>query len=635
MRSLCRVKLGSVVRSGSPRRRRLERSLWVAAALFAGVTAGCGGGGLPTNNGVYWDCTAAVFLPGAGDLPDMFYKIHNDRVCANPTCGSECDQNAYLLQVQSQCQAQCEDANRIWGVFITDDFPYVSPTQKMNCEAPQVSPTQEMCPASIRPGGGGPAMYATNIEASQSTATITIPGVDSATISPFGTFRFSIAEACDEVCDFLLVDVHLSSAPFVFGGGTVSGLSVRNLGNFQSAMSLDGFFSFPPNSLLITTNFDFGGAHGSLALPNETPLTGFFDRTTGAVNIQGSFQSQGSQLTFNLNGAGTTFPPDAVIHAPAQAECTQLGAGAVHLDGTASQSDAPIVRALWTTQPDRIIGESLVVDTVMPLGDNIAELLILDANGSADAEFVTVRVADTRPPVLTVPPDVTTSSCVSPSIGTATAVDVCGGTAVTISDNRPARFPLGVTTVTWTAVDAAGNRATGMQRVTVILADDSSCCPSGTNIINGTPNNDVLNGTPGSDCILGRGAQDTINGGGGNDFISGGEGDDVIDGGSGADSIWGGGGQDRLRGGLGNDTIDGGGGDDQCFGGDDDDVLRGGDGQDRLFGENGNDQLFGETGDDRLEGGAGNDHLNGGGLHDVCIGGQGTDTLVTCETAQQ
>jgi hypothetical protein len=262
-----------------------------------------------------------------------------------------------------------------------------------------------------------------------------------------------------------------------------------------------------------------------------------------------------------------------------------------------------------------------------------ATLAVSSPGGQTASDTVRITVVDTLPPVLTVPPDIKTTTCRSPNIGTATAVDACGGPVAVFVD-KPAVFPPGTTVVTYRAVDAAGNAVRQTQRVTVLLADDASCCPAGTRVLRGTSNNDLLTGNSGSDCILGFGGQDRLNGGGGKDYISGGEGDDVIDGGTGDDSLFGGNGQDQLTGGTGNDFIDGGGGDDTCRGGDQNDVIRGGDGQDRLFGDNGDDQLFGETGDDRLEGGAGNDALDGGGLHDTCVGGPGNNTFNQCQVQQ-
>lgn len=243
-------------------------------------------------------------------------------------------------------------------------------------------------------------------------------------------------------------------------------------------------------------------------------------------------------------------------------------------------------------------------------------------------------VPDTTAPSFTfVPPDITTSNCGTIDIGQARAVDVCNSGTVTITNNRPAKFSPGTTLVTWTATDAGGRTTTATQRVTLRLLDDPACCPTGTNIILGTSNNNNLTGTIGNDCILGRGAQDTINGLGGNDFISGGHGDDVINSGSGNDVVFGGPGQDQLTGDIGNDTLFGDDGDDTLNGGTGTDTLRGGQGQDTLNGNDQNDTLFGEFGDDTLNGGAGDDALVGGlGSADNCIGGTGVNTFATCET---
>ena len=306
------------------------------------------------------------------------------------------------------------------------------------------------------------------------------------------------------------------------------------------------------------------------------------------------------------------------------------------LDGRASSDPDPgdsISHYQWFTGTQGLGNQPQIMVTPV-VGTATYALHVYDQKlGSSEAD-VTVTTVDTKPPKFTfVPPSITMAWCSLKGIGMATAVDGCGGT-VTVTNNAPSTFPIGQTVVTWTARDAAGNKATATQTVTVNTTEDVSCCPAGTHVIVGTSNNDVLTGTAGADCILGMGGQDTISGLGGDDFIFGGEGDDVIDGGSGADHIWGGGGQDQIHGGTGADTIDGGPGDDRCWGGDDNDVIHGGDGQDQLFGENGNDQLFGDTGDDRLDGGPGNDLLNGGGIHDVCIGGTGVNTFQLCETRQ-
>src|SRR4029077_2647343 len=51
------------------------------------------------------------------------------------------------------------------------------------------------------------------------------------------------------------------------------------------------------------------------------------------------------------------------------------------------------------------------------------------------------------------------------SIGQATATD---DTSVTITNDAPAKFPLGTTMVTWVATDSGGNISKAVQKITVI-----------------------------------------------------------------------------------------------------------------------------------------------------------------------
>lgn len=178
-------------------------------------------------------------------------------------------------------------------------------------------------------------------------------------------------------------------------------------------------------------------------------------------------------------------------------------------------------------------------------------------------------VGDTVAPTFTsVPAAVVSTKCTGAaglSIGTATATDDCG--TVTITNNAPATFPLGTTTVVWTARDAAGNTTTATQLVTTSLLDSASCCPAGTNVIMGTAGADTILGTAGNDCILGLGGNDTIAAQGGNDYISGGPGNDTISAGAGNDWVWGGDGNDTIDGSTGDDFVHGGAGTNTCAGG--------------------------------------------------------------------
>ncbi|MEN9969349.1 MAG: hypothetical protein RIR94_1546 [Bacteroidota bacterium] len=91
--------------------------------------------------------------------------------------------------------------------------------------------------------------------------------------------------------------------------------------------------------------------------------------------------------------------------------------------------------------------------------------------GSISDQLQVTSVAVNPNVSITAPADLSVSAnsncqATIPSIGTPVANVDCG--SVTITNNAPAAFPLGNTTVTWTATDAAGNTATATQVITVV-----------------------------------------------------------------------------------------------------------------------------------------------------------------------
>jgi len=162
-------------------------------------------------------------------------------------------------------------------------------------------------------------------------------------------------------------------------------------------------------------------------------------------------------------------PPVCDANGPYTAEC---GFGTT-LDGTGSSDpDGDSLTFEWTGP---FIGSSASGATPMvmfssPTGNKTVTLAVDD--GLADPQQCTanVTVQDTIPPNLTVPADVT-AECQSPagttvSLGNATAIDACD-TSVDVSNNAPPSYPLGTTTVVWTAKDDDNNSSSSAQLVTV------------------------------------------------------------------------------------------------------------------------------------------------------------------------
>ncbi|WP_372754526.1 HYR domain-containing protein, partial [Mariniflexile sp.] len=110
-----------------------------------------------------------------------------------------------------------------------------------------------------------------------------------------------------------------------------------------------------------------------------------------------------------------------------------------------------------------------------PIGDTTVTWTVTDAAGNEATCIQTVTVTDNIKPVITecpatvsVPVDADTCEVLASNVtlGTLTFTDNCPN--ATITNDAPASFPIGNTTVTWTVTDAAGNTATCTQTVTVI-----------------------------------------------------------------------------------------------------------------------------------------------------------------------
>ncbi|MBC7240651.1 MAG: HYR domain-containing protein, partial [Chloroflexi bacterium] len=116
--------------------------------------------------------------------------------------------------------------------------------------------------------------------------------------------------------------------------------------------------------------------------------------------------------------------------------------------------------------------EGLPSGAMFPVGTTTNTFVVTDAAGNTASCSFTVTVVDNEPPVLTCPPDKNVSTdpgkcyaTVDP--GLATATDNCPGVTVVgvRSDGKPLDepYPKGVTTITWTARDTAGNETSCVQ----------------------------------------------------------------------------------------------------------------------------------------------------------------------------
>jgi hypothetical protein len=168
-------------------------------------------------------------------------------------------------------------------------------------------------------------------------------------------------------------------------------------------------------------------------------------------------------------GAGACYPPGV----SAKCQDVTVTANALTCSAAASidaGSSDPNGGALTLTQsPPGPYG----------LGTSNVTLIVSSTSNNSGACSGKVTVVDVTPPVLSPPPDVTVTVDDTPVLGTPIVMDACPGT-VTVTNDAPAKFAFGVTTVTWTAADAAGNVSTATQTVTVTCPGGPNCSGHGT-----------------------------------------------------------------------------------------------------------------------------------------------------------
>ena len=326
----------------------------------------------------------------------------------------------------------------------------------------------------------------------------------------------------------------------------------------------------------------------------------------------------------------------------------------------------PIMNHIELNTPDAAdnVGiESIVNDSSdsFSIGSTVVTWTVTDTYGNNSQATQVVTVVDTTAPEVSIPSDIVAEavgiSNNSVELGIATAVDIIG--VVSISNNAPGFYPIGETTITWTAIDLAGNSATATQTVTIVdttapeltipdqvvisafSLEEQVQVGTGTvfDLIDSVPTivNDAPETFPLGDTIVTWNAYDKF----GNTAVSqqvisvqpcgqpvsyynqilGTSEDNIITGTDLADLIFAFGGDDIIYGGQGNDCIVAGGGNDLVFGNA---------GSDHLVGGEGNDILKGYSGEDKLTGGLGFDVLDGGDDFDVSYDSV-SDIVINCE----
>jgi ell wall binding domain 2 (CWB2)/Nidogen-like/HYR domain/Carboxypeptidase regulatory-like domain len=162
-----------------------------------------------------------------------------------------------------------------------------------------------------------------------------------------------------------------------------------------------------------------------------------------------------TDLQLTLSCSGATVSPPAITASP------------VSLEGNTTGGYTGTIGGITVTDPSYPVSDLTITNdapTLLPLGQTTVHYTVTDPVGNTATATQTVTVADTTAPSITCPAAVSGPPGTAIPLGTPTVHDVVDAHP-TVTDNAPALFPAGTTTVTWTATDHSGNHASCGQQV--------------------------------------------------------------------------------------------------------------------------------------------------------------------------
>jgi hypothetical protein len=233
--------------------------------------------------------------------------------------------------------------------------------------------------------------------------------------------------------------------------------------------------SLPPNQTAEATGP--GGASVTYTATatdaQDGPLTPTCAPASGALFPLGIMQvncSVTDSLGLSASGSFTvtvvdTTPPSLNLPGGITAEATGPAGATVSYTATATDLvDGPVPVNCTPAS-----GSTFALDTTTPVTCTAA-----DSSGNTSTGSFTVTVADTTPPSLKLPSDITAQATGPAGAAvsyTATATDLVDGSVpVSCTPASGSSFPVGTTTVSCSAADAHGNTTTGSFKVTVNYA---------------------------------------------------------------------------------------------------------------------------------------------------------------------
>ncbi|MEX2230409.1 MAG: HYR domain-containing protein, partial [Dehalococcoidia bacterium] len=299
-----------------------------------------------------------------------------------------------------------------------------------------------------------------------------------------GTGTFAVAAVTETIA------VAAADATIEVGGSTTITATVTDAsGNpvaegttvtFSSSSAVTVLQTTAATGSSVTANTNASGVATVTALGLSQGTTQIFGTTGGKVG----------STSVTVGAADTTAP---VVTAPADIT-VEVASGSTGAPASNAAIVAFLAGATATDNVDGSVSPTNDAPTEFPVGATTVTFSAADAAGNTGTATAVVTVTeaaapDTTAPVVTAPAGITvevaagalgapkTQADIAALLAGATATDDVDA-SVTVSNNAPAIFPVGATTVTFSATDAAGNTGTAAAVVTVTEAAAPAPTPS-------------------------------------------------------------------------------------------------------------------------------------------------------------
>ena len=291
---------------------------------------------------------------------------------------------------------------------------------------------------------------------------ITASQIDNGSLDNTGIANMSVSQA-NFTCSDLGANLVTLTATDLYGNSQINTATVTVIDTIAPVISSTATILTSTNTncsltgLLLTPPIVLDNC-SAVTLSNNAPSIFPIGNTTvtwTAADGSGNLSTSNQLVTVQDNEAPTLLPPSSILVS------TNNDCFALNVDiGQAIASDNCGITSVSNDAP-----------STFPIGLTTVNWIAEDNAGNITTATQTITVEDDIDPVIYAPDNITANADINceafiNNLGIPIVTDNC--TILTITNDAPVTFPLGVTTVTWTAIDESSNTASATQIVNVI-----------------------------------------------------------------------------------------------------------------------------------------------------------------------